>query len=232
LLKNASAASSFFFFYFRDERTNAIRKPQAKVTELLKPVPSSPPPPPSPSRREVTTGLPRSSIASTLAARVLQLADRNGSATFETPINHRRRRSDLRRLDEPRCREYISVDVYPDTGVSENRPTPPGSAWLLQPFAQIKLPPSKSRRRGRCTRVLDLVCASHFLMQQESLLPMPATDSADPALVLEDIPGVNFLYARKDKSIQVRNPIAINSISYSYSRALTFEILRDAKLRL
>lgn len=80
--------------------------------------------------------------ASTLPARVLQLADRNGNATFEPPINHRRRRSDLRRLDEP-CREYISVDVYPDTGVSEKRPTPSGSAWLLQPSCKLNCHPQR-----------------------------------------------------------------------------------------
>lgn len=79
---------------------------------------------------------------------------------------------DLRRL---RRREYISVGVYIRAccGVSEKRRRF-GPAFTA--VAQIKLPSSKSRRRRRCTRVLDLVCAPRFFFcnTQQEFLPLPS----------------------------------------------------------
>lgn len=106
----ARSRSPLRLFTFAREKKNepkTIRKPQAKVTELLKPVPS-----PSPRARSHDRVAPRSGASRQpfLSREFYSFADRNGNATFEPPINHRaNQRSDLRRL---RRREYISVGVY------------------------------------------------------------------------------------------------------------------------
>lgn len=134
---------------------------------------------------------PRSGIASTLLARrVLQLADRNGNATFEPPINHhRRRRSDLRRLDE-RTDTAFAENIYPS--ISGFRRSGDGLAWSFTAVAQIKPPPSKTRRGRRCTRALGSRLRLAFCNATKIPPPPPAPRLLrilNPALVLEDIPG-------------------------------------------